>query len=413
MRNFTFLLATIAIFLNSNAQVVSDTVTMGAGYANDVYYSLENGYLSEYSGDEWTVAFYNDAYSAAIMINGGRGVELWNASDDTSTFATIDTTGNISSWDKQYDDETMWDSGSAFEQNPSGTYNYGWGAYNSISHLIEADRVFVLKSLAGTYYKVMVLNKTYGVFEYRYATLDNTLDTTITVDVPDLVGKNYAYLDMDNHTILDREPLNTEWDLLFTKYYDTQIPYPVTGVQSNKFVGVVKVENTLNSEATYTTQTLDTVKNAIGSDWKSFNMSTFAYDVDDSVSYFIKDVDGDLYHLYFTRFDGSSTGVVGFNVEKIVSETTAINNSEVITIETIYPNPSKGASQLVFSSDKATEAELSIFNLLGERVYYTTIQTNNGLNTLPINLENKDNGVYLIQLTEGNKTSTQKLILNK
>ena len=420
MKNFTFLLFVVALFNNLSAQVVSDTVNMGPEYTNDVFYSLENGHVSDLSGSEWTVAFYNSAMSAAIMINEGREVRLWIASEDINDFATIDTTGNISSWTQLHDSELTWSSGSAFEAEPTGgNANYGWGEYNFSTHQITGTRVFVIKTIAGEYFKVLVNNKIAGVFEYRYASLDNSLDTTITVNVPDLVGKNYAYLNMDNHTILDREPLNTEWDILFTKYwdlYDSGFGPPaydeVTGVLINQNVGVVEVRNVPSADAEYTAQTFDTVKNVIGHDFKYLD-GNFQWALDDSLSYFLKSNNGDIFHLYFTRFDGRSTGIVGFNVEKIASATTAIKESEVINIHTLYPNPSNGISQLVFSSEKNTTTELSIYNLIGERILFTPIQTNQGLNSFPINITNVENGVYLIQLKEGNKISTQKLVINK
>lgn len=420
MKNFTIFLLSVGLFLNSSAQVKSDTIDMKPSYTNDVFYSLENGVVAEVSGTEWTVAFYNSAMSAAIMINEARGVELWIASEDVNDFATIDTTGNISTWTKLHDSELIWDAESAFEAEPiTGSGNYGWGEYNFANHQISGSRVFVIKTVAGDYFKVLVENKISGVFKYRYASLDNVLDTTMTINTPDLVGKNYAYLNMDNQTILDREPLNTEWDILFTKYWDLYdsgfgpAAYAsVTGVLINQNVGIVEVNNTLNTDATYTNQTFDTVKNVIGHDFKYLD-SNFQWALDDSLSYFIKSQNGDVFHLYFTRFDGTSTGIAGFNVEKVSNGTTAINESEVISIETVYPNPSNGISQLIFSSEKNTTTELSIFNLLGEQIYHTSIQTNNGLNSFSIDLNNANNGVYLIQLKEGNKTSTQKLILNR
>ena len=423
MKNFTILLLFVGVFFYSTAQVNSDTIDMKASYTNDVYYSLEDGFVSEYTGAEWTVAFYNSAMSAAIMINEGRGVELYIASEDINDFATIDTTGNISTWTQLHDSEFIWDAESAFEDEPvPGSGNYGWGEYNFANHQISASRVFVIKTIAGEYLKVLVEDKVSGVFNYRYASLDNTFDTTIVINTPDLVGKNYAYLNMDNHTILDRDPVKTEWDLLFTKYwdlYDSGFGAPayasVTGVVINDNVGVAKVSGVAVADAAYTNQAFDTVKNVIGHDFKfvDFSANPPALAVKDSLSYFIKSNDGDIFHFYFTRSDGISTGIVGFNVEKISSATTSISNSEVISIETIYPNPSIGSAQLIFSSEKATTAELSIFNLLGEMVYYAPIQTSNGLNTFPINLQKENNGVYLIQLKEGNKISTQKLILNK
>ena len=71
---------------------------MGPSFTNDIFYSFDNGEVGSYSGASWTVAFYNKSQSGAIMLNGGHGVELWNASDDISQFANIIDTVGIGSW---------------------------------------------------------------------------------------------------------------------------------------------------------------------------------------------------------------------------------------------------------------------------------------------------------------------------
>lgn len=392
---------------------------MQPGYTNDVFYSLENGEVREYSGSSWTVAFYNSAMSAAIMINDGRGVELYKVTDDISQFANITDTIGLSTWTQLYGTDTTWSDGSAFEAESTGSQsNYGWGEYNFVSHVIAGSRIFMIKTIEDTYYKVFVVEKETGIFTYRYASLDNSFDTTMVINVPDFLNKSYAYLNMDNHTVQDREPSGDEWDFVFTRYvtnFQGLAYYPVTGVFSNEGVEVAEV-NDIPANADYTGASFSGARNVIGDDWKSFDQMAMPpqFVLNDSVTYYVRNQVGDIYKLYFTGFDGSSTGNVRFNKEKVASGTTSIrDNQPSVDVHTIYPNPTKGSADLVFSSKKKEKLNLRVYSLLGKLVINSEIVANLGLNSVRLNLNDVENGVYLVQLGNNNNTTTHKLIVNK
>ena len=418
MKRFFTILFLSALSL-SFAQEVEDSISMQPGYTNDVFYSLENGEVSEYSGSSWTVAFYNSAMSAAIMINDGRGVELFKVTDDISQFANITDTIGLSTWTQLYGTDTTWSDGSAFEAASTGSQsNYGWGEYNFVSHVIAGSRIFMIKTIEDTYYKVYVVKKETGIVTYRYASLDNSFDTTMVINVPDFLNKSYAYLNMDNHTVQDREPNGDEWDFVFTRYvtnFQGLAYYPVTGVFSNEGIEVAEV-NDIPANANYTGVPFSEARNVIGDDWKSFDQMAIPpqFVLNDSVTYFVRNQVGDIYKLYFTAFDGSSTGNVRFNKEKVASGTTNIlDNQPSVDVHTIYPNPTKGSVDLVFSSEEKEKLNLRVYSLLGKLVINSEIVANLGLNSIRLNLNDVENGVYLVQLGNGINTATHKLIVNK
>ena len=418
MKRFFTILFLSALSL-SFAQEVEDSISMQPGYTNDVFYSLENGEVREYSGSSWTVAFYNSAMSAAIMINDGRGVELYKVTDDISQFANITDTIGLSTWTQLYGTDTTWSDGSAFEAASTGSQsNYGWGEYNFVSHVIAGSRIFMIKTIEGNYYKVFVVEKETGIFTYRYASLDNSFDTTMVINVPDFLNMSYAYLNMDNHTVLEKEPNGDEWDFVFTRYM-ANLPglvyYPVTGVFSNEGVEVAEV-NDIPSNADYTGASFSGARNVIGDDWKSFDQMAMPpqFVLNDSVTYYVRNQVGDIYKLYFTAFDGISTGNVRFNKEKVASGTTSIrDNQPSVEVHTIYPNPTKGSADLVFSSEEKEKLNLRVYSLLGKLVINSEIVANLGLNSIRLNLNDVENGVYLVQLGNNNNTTTHKLIVNK
>ena len=418
MKRFFTILFLSALSL-SFAQEVEDSISMQPGYTNDVFYSLENGEVREYSGSSWTVAFYNSAMSAAIMINDGRGVELYKVTDDISQFANITDTIGLSTWTQLYGTDTTWSDGSAFEAASTGSQsNYGWGEYNFVSHVIAGSRIFMIKTIEDTYYKVFVVEKETGIFTYRYASLDNSFDTTMVINVPDFLNKSYAYLNMDNHTVQDREPSGDEWDFVFTRYvtnFQGLAYYPVTGVFSNEGVEVAEV-NDIPANADYTGASFSGARNVIGDDWKSFDQMAMPpqFVLNDSVTYYVRNKVGDIYKLYFTAFDGSSTGNVRFNKEKVASGTTSIrDNQPSVEVHTIYPNPTKGSADLVFSSEEKEKLNLRVYSLLGKLVINSEIVANLGLNSVRLNLNDVENGVYLVQLGNNNNITTHKLIVDK
>jgi len=52
----------------------------------------------------------------------------------------------------------------------------------------------------------------------------------------------------------------------------------------------------------------------IGSDWKSFDMATFTYVVEEDLCYFVKRGE-EIYKIIFTGTDGSASGKIVFDIE--------------------------------------------------------------------------------------------------
>ncbi len=96
-----------------------------------------------------------------------------------------------------------------------------------------------------------------------------------------------------------------------------------------------------------------------------------------------------------------SYGAFG-EVSFTVSSTASVNElafAEVV----MYPNPTNG----VVTITEAKDLNVAIYSVLGKEVYNSTISSN--LET--INLATLISGVYLVNLSDGNKTSIKKLII--
>ena len=324
-RNFWIILLAIFAFGfsscddddNSGVVTESKTISLGASYINDVYYSLSNGVVAEVARTNWDIAFSVDAMSSSILINDGAGVVLKVYPTDEGWLWTdaIDTTG-YSTWDALINSDESWEDG-AFGQNATGHPNYGWGEYDMTSHNVNGVAQYIIKLIDGQFKRIFIEIKDAANQEYKfqYSDLDGSNEVSETISIAD-EASNYIYYSMVNESAVDnREPDASTWDLLFTSYMDNTIYYNVSGVKQN--IGVVAIEQDAVEDLTI--ETYDETEfseniTTIGYDWKDFDMGTYQYTIDPDRIYFVKDQNDKVYKIVFTAFGGSSTGDIGFDI---------------------------------------------------------------------------------------------------
>ncbi|MBN2669133.1 MAG: T9SS type A sorting domain-containing protein [Bacteroidales bacterium] len=412
---------TIGLALMTVGQVWAQTskeVATGASYVNDAYYSLENGTVGTQARSNWDIAFATDRYSISILANNGYGVELYTyPNGNSNAWASVDI-ANIGDWTQMYNSTSDIDAG-AFTKNmvPGDDFDYGWGRYNMGTHFIEGDSLFIVKTVAGTYKKLLIINKNPNTggnaWQFKYADIDGANEQTITITADDYITKNYVFYSIDNDVVVDREPASNDWDLLFTKYYDYAIPYNVTGVMINsKHITAQEVDGV--TAATYTayeeTSFIDSLT-IIGSDWKSFNMSTYNYEVDADRVYFLKQMtnngaDSSYWKIYFTAFSGSFTGVYTFNQENLSSS--SIDELESLSMFEIYPIPAKNSINLIFDTKEALT--VNIYDIQG-RLIHSVYINNIGFSQQKIDVSSFKSGVYIMQLSNMKGLFEQRFVI--
>ena len=82
-------------------------------------------------------------------------------------------------------------------------------------------------------------------------------------------------------------------------------------------------------------------------------------------------------------------------------------NLDFINEINIYPNPSRDIFYLSFNSQIKQDVDLSVYSLLGEKIYHEIITQLNGKFTTSFNLNSFGKSVYILEL------KTNKLIINK
>lgn len=398
------------MMLSANGQV-NDQVSVVASYANQSYYNLENGEVSNITNLDWDLAFDASTFGSAIRINGANAVELFVTPYSITDWSTIDTTG-MTSWTQNFDSDLSWSSG-AFNadydlSNPS---DLGWGEYNSITHFVIGTKTFVIKMNDGSVKKVLIDQLGSGDYTFKHSDLDNSNEITEVITKSDYTGKNFVYYNITTTTVIDREPLSEDWDIVFGKYITEIYPgatYGVTGALMNQGTTVYKDESVetntaiINNNFVYS----DAI-NTIGYDWKSFDFSTYTYILDDSATYFIQTAIGDVWKVGFTAFGGSSNGDIEFTKEKMASAGVYTNSELTITT---YPNPVTNSFNI--KSDLNGEATISLQSMNGKQTINETVDFIN--EPIEYNVDNYNSGVYILTVTYKNgQTLTEKIIITK
>ena len=392
----------------------SDSVFLSASYSNQSYYNLNSGEVTNVDNNNWDLAFSAAGGGASIRINGQSGVVLYNyPNGDTSAWTSLDTNG-INNWNSVYNSDNSWGNGAFnIHASSSNPMDLGWGIYSTITHHVTGDSINVIKLSNGAFKKLQIIKLSSGSYDFKYADIDGSNEVITSISKSNFTGKNFGYYSLVNGTEIDREPLSDDWHIVFTKYI-TALPsgmnYGVTGVLSNKNMEVAKVENVDVNNANPIGLSYQSAINTVGYNWKSFNMGTFSYDIQDSLCYFIKDIAENIWKLQLTDFEGSSTGKIVFNVEGVTS--TKLEKDNGFTFN-IFPNTSNnGKISFIYDANRIYDNNsIDIFNINGELIKSLYLK-DSGFNMKNISLEGMDSGIYIVCFTNGNDKITKKLVIN-
>jgi len=93
---------------------------------------------------------------------------------------------------------------------------------------------------------------------------------------------------------------------------------------------------------------------------------------------------------------------------------TGINENDFFNSFNVYPNPFSGNTNVEIALNQPEKINMTICNLLGEKVYSTEERMYNaGINNIVIDANNLRQGVYYLNAFIGGKTYTKKLVIVK
>jgi len=397
------------------------TVSLQPGYSNQVYYKFSTNTQTPVAANSWDLAFQKATGRSlgGIRVNDGRGITTFQASTSIANWSNIAVTDE-SSWTQLYNSHITWNDG-AFND---GTATYGWGEYNSVTHIVSGTVVFILKYSATNYKKMYIqdYNAFTGVTTFVYSTWDGTswsADQTATIGDLSTEGPSWNYYSLDTNAAVTVAPADDDWDLVFRKYYtnlsaegQTPTMYNVTGALHSPAVTVAETDQMGTEAAVLPNATVySTAINTIGDDWKSFTGTSYA--IASNKTYYVKYTDGSIYKLYFTSFSGSATGDLIFNTAN-VTPTTGLEEVNQNLSFGFYPNPTSTKNITLFydlKNSTAASNTVSIYSMTGAKVYETKIANNTGFYSKEVSLSSLSSGMYIVKLDSGSQSVTKKLII--
>ncbi len=105
---------------------------------------------------------------------------------------------------------------------------------------------------------------------------------------------------------------------------------------------------------------------------------------------------------YYVCTNHASMGMKG---TIIVQNSTGIAENKLQSTITVYPNPSNGKFNISF--DQSVKNDISIYNMLGEKIYQSAITNPKS----EIDLSNQAKGVYFINFYYGQTILTKKIVI--
>ena len=400
--------------VKAQASLPLDSILMGASYANEVYYSMSNSTVLVTPRDQWDIAFRANIMSSSIIINDGTGVVLYTyPKSDTSGWANVDTSG-LYGWTPMYNDPDDWENG-AFSRNATGHPDYGWGIYNTSTHNLKGDSLFIIKLRNESFRKIWIQRKysSANTYVFKYAFLDGSDEHQVTLDCMPYSTKDFVGYNLAMNVVVDFQPPKADWDLLFTKYMSVQpngTPYPVTGVLQHSEVGVGKHSQVSPGFTDWGTDGFEFSRQVIGWDWKVFDMQSFTYICLDSLVYFVQDQGGDVYEMIFTKFAGSGSGKVVFGKGKVslVGIDQPADQKELLSV---YPNPASSEVNITLNGKFSEDLKVKITDILGKVVFENHFSGLSGNLNYSIPVHQWEPGLYIVTVNNNVINITKKLMV--
>lgn len=393
----------------------AESITMGPNYSNQVFWKMQGGQTGEAAINSWELAFRLGIQTSSIFINSANGVSLFSVPNtDTSGWYALDTAG-MSSWKQLFNSDTSWEYG-AFDRSSTGFPDFSWGDYDFATHVVTGDSLYVIQLPGAVFKKLWIIKKDFGNWTFRFANLDNSGDQVVVLNSADFPDRNFAYYSITNNTSVNLEPNTSDWDITFTRYLTLlppdDTPYLVTGVLSNVGVSVAEasgVDVVTVDPAAYENAYTYSISE-IGYDWKYFDMTQNAFSVVPDLCYFIKSLDGNVYKIVFTDFDGASTGNISWEQSMQITSVDAFDGN--FRSAGVFPNPASDRLNVVFDANKpVNDMKVTLTDMHGKSILQTSVSIREGLNQHMFMLPEICNGLYFLELGDDENRLNLKVMI--
>lgn len=281
-----------------------DQVTMGDSYTHQIFYSLERGQPVKVSEiNSWDLAFETEAEGDRIFLNGGKDLYLLpTGSKDFSQPLYIEDPRPLA-W--QFDSPSGHRDSTAF-----GNWNQGEVSKGEV-YIVKINPAFY----PDTFVKVQLLGVDPQGYQFQYGSLQETEGKRVRLEKDPQY--NFVYFSFSQGEAVQPDPPRDSWDIVFTRYrhiyYDLDdFPYLVVGALLNPYhteAGRVAEGKSFSevSASDLERTPLSSDRNAIGFEWKAYDIDRGIYAVDPSQVFLVHTAKNQYYKLQFLDFYGSSS----------------------------------------------------------------------------------------------------------
>ena len=400
-----FVLLSLCTSLCALAQ--NDSVSLGAGATDMVFYDVNTGTKTPASNMDWEIAFsvrpanfpFQTNQSAAIRINEANGLKLYRSpSQKLDVWSTFDTTG-YTGWQRMHNPDTTWTIGAFnINKNFADSYNYGWCQYTGapLHELAGDSSIYLLVLPDGTYRKLALLDLIYDTaYHFQFDKLDNTDFTLQEVRKKPYRTKSFVYYDLYTKTIRDKEPALSAWDMVFLRYNNTA--YNGTNLSQDMGILTNDAHSTYAASGSEAQQSCNSNTafnyiNVIGKSWLDQNYSIIL-----GLAYFVSGGISGSYKLTMTDFGGSTTGVMGFSIERCTQ--TAISDVRAASTLAVYPIPTTDMLHIRLSSDNESPASIQLMDMSGREILSQNAYIYSGENNFALNIASLQSGNYILSVS--------------
>jgi|GEM_PF-4247354 len=353
----TLILLTAATALEA-VEYKIDTNGESPDQTNSVYFDLKTKNIAEVDNTDWDLAFSTAGQATAVIHTSSKYSVFVVPNSSFNTFGTeIDTTG-IMSWQQTFNDVDSWGYGSlnlGKDGFVDGDGDYGWGAYNPQTHTVTGNKVFIITDFDRNTYQLVIDGLYSGEYIFLWAELDGSNEEEGVVTKDNQSGSYLTYYDFETKTSSLMPEIGT-WDFVLEEYQGDLgggVFYGVTGIRTSPAVMVAEMTVNDPYQATapdFPSDAWSSSITEIGHDWKTFDLSTYTYLIDEDKVYFIQRVDsegnsiGDPYRFIPKAYE-YGTNVFTFDLD---DESSVL--SEMDRIE-IYPNIVTSGDAIQLPSD--------------------------------------------------------------
>ena len=279
--------------------LVTHEVSIGPSYDTRVYYSLQNSkVIASHSPLDWCLKLspLPESGKIAILLNSSRTMRIARDAASGSDQGLTDDEVQALGW--RIDPPSGWSTDSAeaqFEVGESFFVDLGYGAENELL----GKRRITLQSISEVGFDIRI-------------ELPN-LEQSESVIVPLSPSESFVYLSILHTNSPEIEPPSDQWELLLTSYTELlegTIPYQVTGILTpSERVEIIEPVNTgweEFSQMDWSNFPKLTDWNAIGYDWKSFDLDAGFYSIDANNLYGVVTSEGREFQLRILDFYDSN-----------------------------------------------------------------------------------------------------------